>query len=153
MTEKMDTGDNDYVQLGQDHFFYIDDMCEIDLGFYLTWSDQQKADVRVSKFGAPWGRAPTPIDFIHHPSGHTTFKAMRRSWPDQRPDGFKYIDSTYKKSELVDDVATLIRGKKFLYQMKVFTNKKNHTGFILYPPHLMEDEDFQTLVNYVNLTR
>lgn len=149
----MDTGDKKYLPLAKHHFYYLEDKCEIDYNFYLTWTDQMKSDVKVAKFGAKWGRSPTPMDMIHHPSGHKTFQAIRRAWPDGREDGFKYIETYYKTTELTDDLISLIRGTKLLYNMKVFTNKKDMNAFVIYPPELEEDEDFQTFMNYINLTR
>ncbi|MCK9529507.1 MAG: hypothetical protein M0R77_02925 [Gammaproteobacteria bacterium] len=149
----MDTGEKKHLPLGENHFYYLDDKSEIDLNFYLTWSDQMKSDVKVAKFGAKWGAAPTPIDLIHHPSGHKTFQAIRRAWPDGREDGFKFIESSYKTTQLTDDLAQMIRGKNFLYYIKVFANKKDHRAFVIYPPELEEDEDFQAFMTYINLTR
>lgn len=142
-----------YLPLGRHQFYYVDDTSEIDYNFYLTWSPERQADVKVKKFGSKWGVGPTPMDLIHYPSGHKTFKACCRSWPEQPTDGFVFIDSSYKTTELVDELAQLIRGKNFLYYIKIYANKKNHEAFVIYHPSLEDDEDFQIFMNYVRLTR
>lgn len=150
MTEK---NEQRFLQLGKHQFYYVDEDSEIDLDFYLTWEPALQADVKVKKFGSKWGDGPTPIDLIHYPSGNKTFKACRRSWPEQPAEGFVFIDSGYQKTELVDELAQLIRGKKFLYFIKIYANKKTHEAFVIYHPNLEDDEDFQIFMNYVRLTR